>query len=168
MIIKRHSSAFTLIELLVVISIIGILATLAMVSYTGSQRQVRDTKRKSDLKQYQTALEAYANQHDGLYISRINEKPAASGSYNLCSDLNMTDCPEDPRNSVDSEFYHYLYVSNGTGYGEVTASEYGLVTGMESANGKYWVICSNGKSGESTIKPYCDGGVPNCTFVCPL
>jgi prepilin-type N-terminal cleavage/methylation domain-containing protein len=42
---------FTLIELLVVISLIGLLAALALVSYIGVQKQGRDTQRKSDLRQ---------------------------------------------------------------------------------------------------------------------
>jgi len=48
---------FTLIELLVVISIIGILISLGAVSFTTAQKKSRDTRRKSDMKQIQTALE---------------------------------------------------------------------------------------------------------------
>lgn len=52
-------SGFTLIELLVVITIIGILAALATVSYTNAQQKGRDGKRKADLKAVQQALELY-------------------------------------------------------------------------------------------------------------
>lgn len=51
--------AFTLIELLVVIGIIGVLAGLIVPSLSTSQMKARDTKRKSDLKQIQKALELY-------------------------------------------------------------------------------------------------------------
>jgi len=44
----ENSKAFTLIEMLVVISLIGILAALALASYAGTQKQARDTNRKSD------------------------------------------------------------------------------------------------------------------------
>ncbi len=54
---KSHSQkAFTLIEMLVVISLIGILAALAMVSFSSVQKQARDTARKSDLKQIGNAV----------------------------------------------------------------------------------------------------------------
>ena len=60
---------FTLIEILVVISIIGVLASLALVSFAGTQKQARDTQRKNDLKQYQTSLENFANNNSSLYPS---------------------------------------------------------------------------------------------------
>ena len=40
---------FTLVELIVVISIIGILATLGIASYTNVQKQSKNTKAKSDI-----------------------------------------------------------------------------------------------------------------------
>ncbi len=135
---------FTLIELLVVVSIIGILASLALVSYTRSQNQARDTRRKSDLRQYQTALENYANNNNGLY-------PAVSFS-NLCSTLGMTNCPNDPKGG--SATYSYVYTTD--------LSQYSLRANLEAySTGQYWVVCSNGKSGETNT-------VPNQSNVCPL
>ncbi len=50
---------FTLIELLVVISVIAILVTLGLSSFSTAQKKGRDTKRKSDIKEIQGALEQY-------------------------------------------------------------------------------------------------------------
>ncbi len=50
---------FTLLELLVVIGIIAVLVSLGSVSYTSAQKKARDSKRKSDLKTIQNALEQY-------------------------------------------------------------------------------------------------------------
>ena len=50
---------FTLIELLVVIAIISILTSLGSVSWSNAQQKSRDSRRKSDLKAIQTALELY-------------------------------------------------------------------------------------------------------------
>jgi prepilin-type N-terminal cleavage/methylation domain-containing protein len=50
---------FTLVELLVVMSIIGVLASLAVGSFRTAQVRGRDAQRKSDLKQVAHALELY-------------------------------------------------------------------------------------------------------------
>jgi prepilin-type N-terminal cleavage/methylation domain-containing protein len=150
------TGAFTLIELLVVISIIGILITMSLVSFTRSQKQARDTQRKSDLKQYQTALENFANENNGLYKSRTT----AVTSVTLCSDLGLTTCPQDPSNLTDSS-YQYSYISDGTGGGSATATAYALWGPMETEPGNYWIVCSNGKVGKKTT-------APSLGTICPL
>jgi len=55
--IKRKG--FSLVELAVVITILGILATIGMVSFTRAQRSARDGRRKADLQAIQTALGLY-------------------------------------------------------------------------------------------------------------
>lgn len=98
---------FTLVEILVVIAIIGILATLAIISYTGAQKQARDTQRKSDIKQYQMALESYSAKNNGTY-------PVSTGATSVtdyCVDLEMDSCPDDP---VTDDGYRYT--SDGLTY----------------------------------------------------
>lgn len=63
----KKRSGFTLMELLIVIAIIGVLASLAAVSYSSAQRRARDSQRQSDLKAIQNALEQYYADHDGNY-----------------------------------------------------------------------------------------------------
>lgn len=154
----KNSSGFTLIELLVVIAIIGILAALSMVSFTTAQRQARDSQRKSDVKQYSTALEAFANAKNGLYPSRTSAQRA---STTLCTDLGLTNCPVDPKYSIDNS-YDYKYESNGTGGGAVSpdATKYVLWGKLEGAT-NYWVVCSSGKSGTAPVSGWSDpvGGV---------
>ena len=58
---------FTLLELLVVIAIIGILVALGTVSYSTAQKKSRDSKRQSDLKEIQNALESYHAVEDSKY-----------------------------------------------------------------------------------------------------
>lgn len=50
---------FTLVELLVVIAIIGILSTLLTANFIGVRQRGRDSQRKSNLRQIQSALELY-------------------------------------------------------------------------------------------------------------
>lgn len=54
---------FTLIELLVVMAILGILATVAIASFTSSQMKARDAQRKSDLRAVAGAVELFYNDY---------------------------------------------------------------------------------------------------------
>ena len=136
---------FTLVELLVVISIIGVLASLALVSFGPSQKQARDVQRKSDLKQYQTALENFANEHNSFYPSKTSTILLSS----LCSSFDISgECPIDPKEPT----YNYSYISNGSGSPSNDATDYLLWSVLESAGG-YWVICSSGMVGAVTSAP---------------
>lgn len=158
--ILNTKTGFTLIELLVVISIIGILAALSVVSFTTAQKQARDTTRKSDLKQYQNSLEEYANKNGGLYPSRTASSGATSTT--ICTDMGLTSCPEDPKNSSDST-YAYKYQSDGTNLGTAVATKYVLWGKLESST-NYWVICSIGKVGGKAQA----GWANPASGVCPL
>lgn len=50
---------FTLLELLVVIGLITILMSFGMASYSTAQKKARDSRRVSDMKSIQNALEQY-------------------------------------------------------------------------------------------------------------
>lgn len=154
--IKR---GFTLIEVLVTISIVGLLASLALVSFTSSQKSARDTQRKSDLKQYATSLEVFASDNNDLYPERST---TVSAQNTLCSDLGITTCPEDPKNVADTTF-EYRYQSDGTAStGDPAAIKFVLWTKIERAE-DFWVICSNG-----TIGPKSQSGFSVSGGNCPL
>jgi type II secretory pathway pseudopilin PulG len=53
----------------VVIAIIGILASIVLVSLTSARAKSRDSKRLADIRNLSLALELYANDHNGLYPS---------------------------------------------------------------------------------------------------
>lgn len=59
---KLHERGFTLVELLVTISIIGILASITVVSVGNVRQLARDSKRLADIRQLQTGLEFYFSQ----------------------------------------------------------------------------------------------------------
>ena len=153
---------FTLIELLVVISIIGILAALATVSFSSTQKQARDVQRKSDLKQYQNALESYANKNNGLYPAWGNTKVQVSGDQfcdNLAGILDV--CPDDPKSSTG---IYYYYRSDGNSSGSATATKYILWGRLENTSEiVYWVVCSNGLTGETKTNPDSAGVCPTLT-----
>jgi len=131
-------AGFTLIELLVVISIIGILASLTLVSFSGAQKQTRDTQRRSDLNQYRNAIENYAGSNNGLYPKNLGTIAA------LCTALStnfIASCPTDPTGGT----YAYGFYSSSAG------DEYILYGNLET--GGYWEICSTGKSGKLAAAP---------------
>ena len=159
--VPKAQKGFTLIELLVSISVIGILAAIALASFSGAQKQARDSARKSDLKQYQNSLELFANRNNGSFVSRIDSGGTVA-STTLCSDLGLSSCSEDPRFDDDASFI-YRYQSNGTGGGLVDATDYVVWAKLETpATTTYWVLCSNGVVGEA------ESGIPPLAGACPL
>jgi len=149
-----NSRGFTLIELLVVISIIGILAGLTLVSFTGAQRQARDAQRQSDIKQYQALLETFAGPLGGVFPSRTTairpdimcaDPPADADSDPLSFANN---CLRDPSSTT----YEYYYISNGSGAPANNATQYVMWTYQEN-QAVYFVVCSNGKTGPRTVAP---------------
>lgn len=57
--IRLIKNGFTLVELLIIIAFVGLLSAFLFSSYSSVQLRTRDTQRKNDLKQIQTALELY-------------------------------------------------------------------------------------------------------------
>lgn len=150
-----------MIELLIVIAIIGILASLALVTYSGSQKQARDTKRRSDIKQYQNALEQFANQNNGLYPVE-SATVRASLSSGLCGDLSLSSCPEDPRYDEDNTFTYYYQSDGSLTDGTAVATKYVLWAKLENpTTTTYFTTCSSGAVGEVTT------GIPPTGGVCP-
>lgn len=60
---RNSQRGFTLIEMLTVLVIIGLLSSIGFVSYESVKVRARDTKRVSDVKQLQTALELFFENH---------------------------------------------------------------------------------------------------------
>lgn len=116
----KTNKGFTLIELLIVIAVIGILASAVLIGLGPVQRQGRDARRASDLRQIQNALELYSNRN-GCYPTQS----ACSGGVGtmqwsvlqtaLTGGMNpvVTVLPNDPR---AGQTYFYANAQNGTGY----------------------------------------------------
>jgi len=71
--LKQRQSGFTIVELLIVIVIIGILATLVIVTFSGVQQRARDSERKTDINAIAGQLEAvYAKEGTYPTLLQIN------------------------------------------------------------------------------------------------
>lgn len=99
-----------MIEILVVVTIIVLLATIGIVSYTSFNKQARDSRRKGDLEQIRGALE--------LYRSNNSAYPTPGGSYGLSfgsgaitdasNNTYMSKIPQDPQSP---KTYYYTVAS---------------------------------------------------------
>ena len=57
--LKRKQKGFTIVELLIVIVVIGILATLVIVTFSGIQQKGRNSQRQTDINALASHVEAY-------------------------------------------------------------------------------------------------------------
>lgn len=141
-----NKKGFTLIELLVVIAIIGLLSTLAVVALSSAREKARDSKRLSDLKQIQTALELYYTDNNAYPVeaTAINLGQTATICLNSAAGFTTTGCatpymglvPTDPQStqnyvytSADGSTYTVVATLEGTVgslSGAVTASPSGI------------------------------------------
>lgn len=102
---------FTLVELLVVISILAILSTVSLVVFTSTQQNARDTKRQSDLKLIQSALEQYHTDQNYYPPSVTMDNLLTSGGALTNPDATKTylkKTPFDPRKD-DPAYPRYKY-----------------------------------------------------------
>lgn len=105
-----NKKGFTLIELLIVVAVIGILASVVLVGLGPMQKQGRDARRISDLRQVQNGLE--------LYFTKNSSYPQVNDWNSLASQLegvNIYNIPKDPLNK-SPYVYKYYYDNNGLRY----------------------------------------------------
>jgi len=128
---------FTLIEILVVIAIIGLLATIVLVSLNTARKKARDAKRLTDMRQIVLALEMYYDDNEN-YPSRTSDAccdgwdQAPCGADNaFIADLvgHMTVVPVDPVEGLGTGCYGYNYYVYGAGS-----------YGCDSVNGRFYVL----------------------------
>jgi prepilin-type N-terminal cleavage/methylation domain-containing protein len=80
---KSAQRGFTIVELLIVIVVIGILAALVIVTFSGIQQKARDTKRQTDVKAMHSQLEAFFAQNGGGYPILADVNVAAWRAANM-------------------------------------------------------------------------------------
>ncbi len=127
----QKKAGFTLIELLVVISIIGLLASMAVYAFNVARVKARDVKRRADLTQISKALEL-AFDKDSSYTQPESMctdtsyggfggcgAAGGTGDWDANSDLRdlITDgfmkvLPKDP---INNTIYNYRYEPDNNG-----------------------------------------------------
>jgi prepilin-type N-terminal cleavage/methylation domain-containing protein len=140
----KNQKGFTIVELLIVIVVIGILATLVIVTFSGIQRKARDTERKTDINAVTSQLEAFY---------------AEAGYYPLLANLNDADWRSDNEFKIDTDAFQdpkgsaatIAATASGTAYGyavttdadascasdETTCTKFTLQADLESSDTNY-------------------------------
>ena len=131
----KRIQGFTLIELLVVISIIAILSTIGFLTYTTVLKQGRDSKRQSDLRSIQSALEQY-RADVGNYPASLTSSLKSPDN----SKIYLNEVPKDPKGT---EY----------GYEKVSALIYCIYTNLENTSPVKPSACINGSYNFAVTPP---------------
>jgi prepilin-type N-terminal cleavage/methylation domain-containing protein len=107
---QRKQQGFTLIEILIVVAIIAILASVTLVGLGPTQRQGRDARRLSDLREVQTGLELYYNKN-GTYPNVTKWSDLSTAITPVSGGV----LPNDPTNN-STYYYSYAPSSDGSSY----------------------------------------------------
>lgn len=139
---KTNKNGFTLLELLVVIGIIAVLMALGAISYNLAQSKGRDSRRISDMKAIQNALEQYYANNGFKYPTTCSDATSfIKGSW-----------PEDPYNGEIAGRGTFVY--NGV----CQVSSYCYCGRLEKATGNQTTDASNifymcGNNADGTHQP---------------
>jgi prepilin-type N-terminal cleavage/methylation domain-containing protein len=141
---NKFRSGFTLTELLVVMTIIGLLSSIATVSYSSSKMKGRDARRLGDLTALRTALELYAIDNGGYPVTGGNAGDGlvlGDGKGSMLSSAGFSDVvtgvqyidhvPKNPPGG-GADYYYYSLNENGTFCEAAPCAEYRIEYVLES------------------------------------
>lgn len=136
---RRSRAGFTFLELLVVVVLMGVMASIVVVSYTSTSLRTRDARRKRDAAALQAALQIY-KERNGAYPEHTD--CSAQATWPGCTDPwiegmtieYISRLPQDPKenyygfvaNQVSGN-YTYNYVRN-------SATSYHIIVKLEKTD----------------------------------
>lgn len=130
--LKNKAKGFTIVELLIVIVVIGILATLVIVTFTGIQQRARNSQRETDVNAVASHVEAFYAQY-GYYPTLADLQDATFLSTYMKG--------LDPEALVDPQGTALAAATSATAYGYAATGAAGCVnttatdpTGADTSN----------------------------------
>lgn len=154
----KKKKGFTLIELLVVIAIIAILSTLAVIALGNARQKARDSKRQSDLKVLQTAIEMYSSDNGTAPTGLTNGWGGASPSLKTKLATYLPGgLPEDPNTGTAARDWIYCVDATGSDYMVATTLEQNIAVQGDLDTVTGWAV------GECISSDGTNGTVPVCT-----
>lgn len=172
--LKHYRSGFTIVELLVVIVIIGVLATITVVSYTGISQKAIAASLQSDVANSAKKLQIF-NVENGVYATSISCSLPDS-STNLCLKSSGSNIYSYiPDNSTNPSGF-YIEARNGNKCYSITDSsspvptcpltiQIGTQVWMQyNMNVGVMIDTSIQQTNNSTVEKYCyNNNTANCT-----
>lgn len=107
---KQYARGFTIVELLIVIIVIGILASISVVTYRGSQERAEYARAQTDIKNIDDALTIYKAQK-GAYPIQLGFVSASSA----LEDILVPGYLDKASILTAKTGYGYAYATNATG-----------------------------------------------------
>jgi prepilin-type N-terminal cleavage/methylation domain-containing protein len=141
---------FTLIELLIVIGIIGVLASIVLVSMGSARAKARDAVRQADMRQWVSAMELYYNDYD-KYFQKAT----------MPADGEITYLPRVP---VTPKTPAYGWVDNSAAANDQKFCIYATMETGCTVSGQLRYYTASHKG---TVEVACTGTAPTWTAACP-
>jgi len=150
---NKLKKGFTLIELLVVISIIGLLASIVMVSFPEAQYRARDAERLQGVSQILMALRVYHANYGGYPVRTADgccdgwDQTPCNGNNTFITSLvtsgSISVVPTDPTELTGAGCYGFSYYLYPAGY-----------AGCDASKGPFFVL--GVRDMESSARPHAD------------
>ena len=139
----RKNSGFTIVELLIVIVVIGILATIVTVAYTGISSSANDAKRNSDLSLYYKAI-LQARVLAGTNLKNITGSGYSAG---YCTTPSQNPSATEPKDLPKTHNCWVLYYDNLNKIGAAAGVNLSALRAGDSRGNPYVLDENEGEAG---------------------
>jgi len=150
-IFSKNKKGFTLIELLVVIAVIGMLASIVLVSMGPARKKARDTRRMADLRQITSGMEMC---YDDSTCAGTDRYIATTAGANTVTSIGtyMAKVPCDPSGCTVG----YNWTANASPY------QYYCVYSKLEVIADTWTCASNKGTMQKTLAGYTPSNADCC------